>query len=402
MGLRAYASALLFTPWVALACSSQPSNQNAGSGGTVGSGGATQGGSTTGGLATGGAQSGGTAQSGGAQSGGAGGTTTQGGTTNASGGTAPGLGGSASGGTGTSGGGSGGVSGAAGSLGGGGSAGASGGAGGAGGSGAGGTSGAGGPGGGSAGKAGACDKALFCDDFESYTSGMAPGSVWTPRTSSGTVSVVETQHRSGSKSVKFATDAKDGTKTAFIRLKSNSVFPVTGNVFYGRLMYFLEAAPNGDVHWTLLQSTGTVPGQNYRAQYRYGGQHPVMQNNMFVGSQWMANYDTPDSYSGTGPSSDCWIHANSKVAPVGKWTCVEWKFDGAQNQMRFWLDGTAYDDLSLNGKGQGCVHQDASYTWTAPTFGDIEIGWESYQNDQARTIYIDDVAISTTQIGCPG
>ena len=28
-------------------------------------------------------------------------------------------------------------------------------------------------------------------------------------------------------------------------------------------------------------------------------------------------------------------------------------------------------------------------------------GWESYQNDQARTLYIDDLVVSKTQIGCP-
>jgi hypothetical protein len=29
------------------------------------------------------------------------------------------------------------------------------------------------------------------------------------------------------------------------------------------------------------------------------------------------------------------------------------------------------------------------------------VGWESYQADAARTIWLDDVAIGRTRIGCP-
>jgi hypothetical protein len=247
----------------------------------------------------------------------------------------------------------------------------------------------------------ACAGALFCDDFEAHESGKAPGAEWTARVSAGAVSVDGTQHHSGAKAVKFTTEGKAGTKTAFIRLKSDGVFPAPGNAFYGRMMYFLEAAPTAAVHWTILQATGTVPGQNYRAQYRYGGQHPVMQESMFVGSQLMANYETPDSYSGTGPSTDCWQHANQTVLPVGKWTCVEWQFDGPKNQLRFWLDAQPVESLSVNGTGQGCVGQAESYVWTAPDFAELEIGWESYQEDGARTAYIDDLVISSEPIGCP-
>jgi hypothetical protein len=89
------------------------------------------------------------------------------------------------------------------------------------------------------------------------------------------------------------------------------------------------------------------------------------------------------------------------VLPVAKWSCVEWEFDGPNNQMRLWLDGEALEDLTVMGKGQGCVSQDAAYAWTAPTFSELELGWESYQNDEARTAFVDDVVISTTPIGCP-
>ena len=262
---------------------------------------------------------------------------------------------------------------------------------------------------GSAGTGGAagdpCATALFCDDFESYTAGNAPGAPWTRQVSSGSTAAVDTaQARSGTKSVKFVAASGSGSKTAYIRLASTAmktIFPVTPNVVYGRMMFRLEAAPTGDVHWTFLEGYGQVPGQSYHALYRYGGQHPVMTGSTFVGSQFMANYETPDSYSGTGPSTDCWKHASKVVIPAGKWSCAEWQFDGPNNTMHFWLDGAAVDSLTVTGTGEGCGGQSASYVWTAPTFDRFDLGWESYQQDTARTIWIDDVVVSKTKIGCP-
>jgi hypothetical protein len=245
-----------------------------------------------------------------------------------------------------------------------------------------------------------CATALFCDDFEKYTSGQMPGSPWTKQVSSGSTAAVDTaQFHSGSKSVKFVAASGSGSKTAYIRLMSTSVLPVMPNMFYGRMMFRLEAAPTGDVHWTFFEGSGLVPGQNYHALYRYGGQHPVMNGSTFVGSQLMANYETPDSYGGTGPKSDCWKHANKVVVPEGKWSCVEWQFDGSNNSMHFWLDGAAVDSLTVVGAGEGCGT--ATPVWTAPTFDRMDIGWESYQQDTARTIWIDDFALSKTKIGCP-
>jgi hypothetical protein len=173
---------------------------------------------------------------------------------------------------------------------------------------------------------------------------------------------------------------------------------------YGRMMFRLEAAPTGDVHWTFLEGSGLVPGQSYHALYRYGGQHPITSGST-TGSQFMANYETPDSYQGTGPKTDCWQHANKVVVPEGKWSCAEWQFDGTSNTMRFWLDGAAIDSLTVTGAASGstagCGNQSATYPWTAPTFDRMDFGWESYQQDSARTIWIDDVVLSKTKVGCP-
>ncbi|HTQ06453.1 MAG TPA: hypothetical protein VMI54_21485 [Polyangiaceae bacterium] len=249
-----------------------------------------------------------------------------------------------------------------------------------------------------------CDTALYCDDFESYDT--APNGKWTPRTSSGSVAIDTTEHASGSKSVKFTTQAASSA-TAMIRIQDPSIFPVPGNVFYGRMMFYVESVPMQSVHWTMLEGLGIVPGQTYHALYRYGGQLPVTQGSTFVGSQLMANYDTPDWYSDKStPGSDCWHHANGRVVPVATWTCVEWKFDGPNDGMKLWLDGVAAPDLTIAGhgdsnNGDGCVNANNNIPWAAPSFASLDVGWESYQMDDPRTVYVDDVAISTTRIGCP-
>jgi hypothetical protein len=228
--------------------------------------------------------------------------------------------------------------------------------------------------------------------------------MWTNNQNGGSVSVDTGKSNSGTKAVKVVANMSSGYRSAMVTLADASLLPPAGNVVYGRMMFFLESAPSGTVHWTFIAGSGVVPGQSYHAIYRYGGQVPITDGGgNFVGSQLMANYDTPDSYQSppVGPSSDCWLHANTEVVPVGKWSCAEWEFDTNQNSMHFWLDGKALTDLTMTDTGQGCVHQSASFEWAAPTFSRIDLGWESYQADGARTIWIDDVALGTQRLGCP-
>jgi hypothetical protein len=359
---------------------SQGTSGNAGSGSSSGAGGT---GGTTGG--TGGATGG----SGGTAGTGTGGTT--GGSAGSSGGTTGGSAGS--GGT---------TGGTAGTTGGSAGTGAGGSAGDAGSSGSSGSGAAGG--GGSAGTSSGdpCDSALFCDDFESYTSGQAPNGMWSARTNAGGAVAIDTAQKvSGNQSVKFTTMGSDSSRQAMIRLMDPSVFPVTGNAYYGRMMFRLESAPTTAVHWTIITGGGVVPNETYHALYRYGGQHPIMQNGM-PGSQLMANYETPDWYNDKQtPGSDCWKHASGEILPTGDFVCVEWQFDGPSNAMNLWLSGRAIPGASVTGSGEGCVNAAADFEWTAPTFETLDLGWEAYQTDGTRTAWIDDVVISTTRVGCP-
>jgi hypothetical protein len=247
---------------------------------------------------------------------------------------------------------------------------------------------------------GSCAGAIVCEDFEEAGVGHAP-SGWLATMNGGTIAVDTTRAWSGAQSVMFSAAAASGYRSALLGWTRS--LPTSSSIVFGRMMFWLDSAPTDSVHWTFVDGYGVVPDGGYHAVYRYGGQLPVTADDGgFAGSQMMASYDTPDSYNATpsGPASDCYEHGG-RVVPVQTWTCVEWEFDGTSDTMRMWLDGAEATDLAVVGTGDGCTQQPDGFEWTAPRFQRIDVGWESYQADDARTIWIDDVALSTARIGCP-
>jgi hypothetical protein len=230
-----------------------------------------------------------------------------------------------------------------------------------------------------------CATAIFCDDFESYTAGGAPKGPWKVTTNQGTLSVDTTHAHSGKNAVHALTTGAQAYESAYMGLVGKPVFPVPNNGFFGRMLMYATQAPADVVHWTIIQGEGPVPGQNItNAVYRYGGQYNL---------RFMANYDS-------GPAkSDCWHHSKTTI-PLNRWACVEWQFDGPTSTLRFWLDGQPVDDLTVVGKGDGCIAHDTMDNWYAPTFNAVRLGWEHYQQGPGE-VWIDDVAIDAKRVGCP-
>jgi len=237
---------------------------------------------------------------------------------------------------------------------------------------------------GAAGNGDGCTGTLICDDFEGYTS--KPAAPWTVSTNNGTVAIDTTHHRSGKQAVKFSTTGVNNYQRAYIGIEG-APFPVANNAFYGRMMIYATSAANDGVHWSMIQAEGPVAAQGITtATVRYGGQQM---------KSLMANYDS------TGKKSDCWQHSATKM-PEGQWACMQWYFDGKTNTQKFWLNGAAVEDLTVTGQGQGCISDETNDTWYFPQdFSKAYVGWESYQKDDAREVWIDDVALSTQPIDCP-
>lgn len=239
------------------------------------------------------------------------------------------------------------------------------------------------------------EAAMFCDDFESYGVGDAPAGPWAPE-GMGSATIDDSQVFSGNQAVRLDTTAGyDGR--ALLGLDEASVFPTTH--FFGRVrLYVTEASPDG-INWTIIQSSGMAEAPEvwdgpFAAELRYGGQHM---------KQFKAGYDTGGFYATppAGPGSDCWQHSQTAIAE-GQWSCMEWEFDTDNDVMRMWVDGVAVDGLEVGTMGQGCVHQETNDVWHYPeTFERMHVGWVDYQDTAGeREVWIDDVAVGSSRIGC--
>ncbi len=243
-----------------------------------------------------------------------------------------------------------------------------------------------------------CGTQLFCDDFEAPALDAAPAAPWTVNAGAGaSVRVTAEQAATGEQALRIDAPSK---VPAFLELSGGPTFPLPQNSLFGRARFYFESFPSTEMHWTFIAASGTRSDDQHRAEYRYGGQKPLLEAGSFAGSQLMANYETPDFYAGNAPGSDCWHHSSGRALPTQRWVCVEWQFDGPTNSMRLWIDGAAAQDLTVEGTGDGCVHQPTSYVWTAPTFEKVSLGWQGYQDDEPRTVYVDDVALAQERIGC--
>ncbi|HTV22710.1 MAG TPA: hypothetical protein VMG12_28670 [Polyangiaceae bacterium] len=265
-----------------------------------------------------------------------------------------------------------------------------------------GTGGATGGSGGSAGAAGSgngnavalCPEgSLFCEDFEDAAAG-ALAAPWRTSANMATVNVDELQAFSGTKAVHVNAPQAGTYHRGYLALDQGSsagIFPAVATEMYGRAMVYLPVLPNADVHWTFIQGEGVSAAGGYNALYRYGGQH---QN----GAQLMANYET----TSTGPATDCWDHSASTL-PVAQWTCVEWHFVVASNEMQFWLNGSELTDIHVTGMGEGCGGNGLDGQWIAPpAFQTLYLGWEHYQQTMNPIdLWMDDIVVDTKRVGCP-
>jgi len=249
----------------------------------------------------------------------------------------------------------------------------------------------------SAASAHTADPILFADDFESNATSQHPGAPWSEATFNTGVRIVvdSMQAHSGRQSLHVFTPRGANYRRGYVAIHLKTPVPRAMSAMYGRAMVFLEEAPIAlpgapPVHWTLLQGEGRSADDRYNSIYRLGVEGKG-------GTQLMANFET------TPPvTTDC--KQNSKVTlPVKRWTCVEWHMEVASNEMQFWLDGRKV--VHVAGKARAanaCRGDDLQGEWRAPPkFDSFYIGFERYAdsaNDQ--NLWIDDVALSKTRVGC--
>ncbi len=233
---------------------------------------------------------------------------------------------------------------------------------------------------------GACTGAIACDDFESNTAGAAPA-MWTVDirpAGTGTLQIDTTRAYSGTKSVHITLVANRDHINSFI---TRPLSALPNNTFYGRMMMWVMATPARNVHWDNIRAQGFFPGTMTDGQYNYGGGPVPGDGGLF------ANYWTP--------SADCWKNSKTHM-PLAQWNCIEWLYDGAKNEMHYWLNGEELADMAVMQKGDGCIQGAGANNWRAPPFTKLSLGWYNAQTSPIPIdMWMDDVGIDTKRIGCP-
>ena len=92
--------------------------------------------------------------------------------------------------------------------------------------------------------------------------------------------------------------------------------------------------------------------------------------------------------------------ALSVPLPTNQWECIEFEVNEARKTMSTWLNGREVQGLHLD----NVPTQDVDSQWLnrsnwRPDLQDLRLGWESYGGGD-DTLWFDDVAVGSQQIGC--
>jgi hypothetical protein len=228
---------------------------------------------------------------------------------------------------------------------------------------------------------GSCTGALFCEDFEDYAVGGLPaGAPWANETGGGATLSIDGTNVRGSRSLHVRT--ADGGH-GYIRVNN---FRPPGNSFFGRVQLLVNSFPTSPAyaHFVLVEATGAGGG----LVRPVGGQFIPGQG---ATALWGVGNDQ-------GASGDWTSWQPAVPTASARWICYEWQMRAADNNIDVWLDGTAQPALSVSSTSRR-DYNGARFAF--PTFNTVWFGWWQFQASSAvRDIYLDDLALATTRIGC--
>lgn len=229
---------------------------------------------------------------------------------------------------------------------------------------------------------------LLCDGFET---GTLDTSTWSVTGQAPTIDGVHTAR--GSKALHIA---RTGNGASYI--KEGKTFPVADDTYFGRVFVWFEKLPvqytDGGfsyAHWTFIAGTGT----GAQGEIRVSAQYSALKNIFGLGT----DTGTEDGGSGdwTNRDTDPGPAGTPTPVPTGQWLCIEWEHAGKTNETHFFWNGTEHPSMATTATHNG----GNGNPFILPEFTDVWIGWNEYQaNDEPFEMWVDEVAIDTSRIGC--
>ena len=240
----------------------------------------------------------------------------------------------------------------------------------------------------------------YKDDFESYEAGKNPKGKWIISAKApGSIKVSTEQVYRGKQSVKISAPANKLPLKTVMRIKADGIISGVSSRLYGRMFMYLEELDD-------------LPDLNPSDQANQGQQLDL---HRFTFTSAMGNHPQEgDMTFKAGMEGDGIVTAGVKSQnlkcnmpslafsiPKETWSCVEWKFDASNGEMKFWIDGLKVDDLEINPDFKHTDGTVPNCQWKAPdSFEQIEIGIDRPHGDFSRNMYIDDVTLSNGRVGC--
>jgi hypothetical protein len=224
---------------------------------------------------------------------------------------------------------------------------------------------------------------LFCDDFEAWPTGSAPGGTrWTTQAATGAITVDSSSAtapaHSGSRSVHFVPTSS--SFDTFLVFHDAATLPTPSGKFFLRFFIRLAAGMTGGHNTFVTADLFANAGQGNAV--RVGEQNHMLM--MTVAGDSHAYLSNQNFYNDGKPGV---------VFPAGAWTCFEMSFDPTSTTLDVWVNGVEVPDLHPT-------------DITLDTYDALRFGFEKYAGLDADAgaatldLWYDDVAIGTQRIGC--
>jgi hypothetical protein len=217
----------------------------------------------------------------------------------------------------------------------------------------------------------------FCEDFESAA---LNASVWTRKeTSQGnSIQVQSAQKAHGKYAAQF--HAKGGSSYSMMFLEKLPA--ALQKHYFGRLYYYTTGFPTeSGGHTAYITSSNTLSG------FPDNDHHLELASYFGSDASWQMTY-----WQGDGPE---YIGSGGQI-PKAQWFCLEWEFNDAPDQIAVWVDG----DGSTRGASFRNINNHASDLLGKMTT--LGLGFRTWHPKGAPDIdiYIDDIALDSTRVGC--
>lgn len=217
----------------------------------------------------------------------------------------------------------------------------------------------------------------LCDGFET----AAPGDAASPfklELGSGSTGVVDgTKVFRGAKSVHLKTTAAQAFITETATFMGTTA--ATNNAMWGRIFIWFETKANPQSHDVFIRLEDPASSLSSAQLHVAGGSRGQLAAEIRSGS-------------------DLYKPKIVEPAPEGrvlfplatpKWQCWEWHTT-PDNTLEFYIDGELYAPMSVT----------AADKWPFPIFKKLYLGFMQFGTTPATELWIDEVALSTTRVGC--